>query len=678
MRDQVEKYIDIHYAYEFAKKLETYKCNTKLGFRTAGSRAEILTGQLIYKEMQQIGLEHITKDEITVDSWEFQKAQLSFEDLDGQSYQFELGAYQTQFQTEGPQKFSMVYLEKGTAEDYKGVDVKGKLVLVDINQRDEWWINFPVYEAYLKGAAALIAVQASGYGEIDQTALNAQDIAGPSEAVAFSISQRDAYYLKEALKVRSEIEVTFDAISIVKPNQKTYNIVGKIQGTDPDAMILLSAHYDSYFEGFQDDNVAVAMILGIARAIKQSGYKPKRTLVFAAMAAEEWGLINSKYDWSTGAYEEVFHVHPGWKGKVIADLNFELPAHAHGKKDKVRCVYEYAEFIDAFIKEIKIPEEAYPEGIEVTYPIETWSDDFSIAIAGIPSMVNDFSSGSFMETHYHSQFDNKDFYNEAVYTFHHKFYTKLVMALDQTAVVPLNFMRLFEEMGRSLCSIDQSLMDIKVINILLNQLKGLSKQLYAYVQRVNKQYLTYLMQENTEKAAEIYRDYRWLEKQLLAGFAREQDELVRLNWHDEVYFPHEIIIKNLQCIKKAILALEEKEIIEALSSIYQIDNNKYAFLFEKQVYEYFTDYVLCQPIDRVKWGAGRIIGHEDLFDIVHSLKAKIKMGQPNVENEIRQLEEVCRRQQNLLDDILKDEKDFLEAFYSYMAEILGKLDRDKL
>lgn len=110
MRDKVEKYIDIHYAYEFAKKLETYKCNTKLGFRTAGSRAEILTGQLIYKEMQQIGLEHITKDEITVDSWEFQKAQLSFEDLDGQSYQFELGAYQTQFQTEGPQKFSALCL----------------------------------------------------------------------------------------------------------------------------------------------------------------------------------------------------------------------------------------------------------------------------------------------------------------------------------------------------------------------------------------------------------------------------------------------------------------------------------------------------------------------------------------------------------------------------------------
>lgn len=32
-------------------------------------------------------------------------------------------------------------------------------------------------------------------------------------------------------------------------------------------MILVSAHYDSYFSGFQDDNAAVALMLGIARAL---------------------------------------------------------------------------------------------------------------------------------------------------------------------------------------------------------------------------------------------------------------------------------------------------------------------------------------------------------------------------------------------------------------------------
>lgn len=69
--------------------------------------------------------------------------------------------------------------DAGKEADYDGVDVTGCLVMVDINQRDEWWINYPVYQAHLKGAAAVIAVQDNGYGEIDSEALNAQDIAGP-------------------------------------------------------------------------------------------------------------------------------------------------------------------------------------------------------------------------------------------------------------------------------------------------------------------------------------------------------------------------------------------------------------------------------------------------------------------------------------------------------------------
>lgn len=35
-------------------------------------------------------------------------------------------------------------------------------------------------------------------------------------------------------------------------------------------------------------------------------------------------------------------------------------------------------------------------------------------------MVNEFSAGPFMETHYHSQFDSDEFYDEAVYRFHHE------------------------------------------------------------------------------------------------------------------------------------------------------------------------------------------------------------------------------------------------------------------
>ena len=78
--------------------------------------------------------------------------------------------------------------------------------------------------------------------------------------------------------------VELDAETKVEKDQYTYNIVGKIPGRRSDSMILLSAHYDSYFEGFQDDNAAVAMIIGIAKALIQGGYQPNHTIVVCALA----------------------------------------------------------------------------------------------------------------------------------------------------------------------------------------------------------------------------------------------------------------------------------------------------------------------------------------------------------------------------------------------------------
>ncbi len=45
--------VDVDYAYNFAKSLEEYKTNEKLGYRTAGSQAEILTGNNIFEEMEK-------------------------------------------------------------------------------------------------------------------------------------------------------------------------------------------------------------------------------------------------------------------------------------------------------------------------------------------------------------------------------------------------------------------------------------------------------------------------------------------------------------------------------------------------------------------------------------------------------------------------------------------------
>ena len=54
--------VDVDASYRFAKKMETFRTNPVLGFRTAGSEAERQTGEMIREAMERIGLSDIHKD----------------------------------------------------------------------------------------------------------------------------------------------------------------------------------------------------------------------------------------------------------------------------------------------------------------------------------------------------------------------------------------------------------------------------------------------------------------------------------------------------------------------------------------------------------------------------------------------------------------------------------------
>ena len=111
--------VDTDYSYGLAKRMEEPRTNPVLGYRTAGSQAEFETGELLYREMKQLGLKEVHKDKIRVDSWDFHHAVLRFRDHQGKEHEFQLGAYQTDFHTEGFKEFSMVYLGRGTACQYE-------------------------------------------------------------------------------------------------------------------------------------------------------------------------------------------------------------------------------------------------------------------------------------------------------------------------------------------------------------------------------------------------------------------------------------------------------------------------------------------------------------------------------------------------------------------------------
>ena len=89
-----------------------------------------------------------------------------------------------------------------------------------------------------------------------------------------------------------ELEVAFDWQIV-----PAYNVIGKLVGSEePDQWVLRGNHHDAWVNGARDPISGLVALLEEARVIGElaaGGWRPRRTLVFAAWDAEEPGLIGS-------------------------------------------------------------------------------------------------------------------------------------------------------------------------------------------------------------------------------------------------------------------------------------------------------------------------------------------------------------------------------------------------
>ena len=469
-------------------------------------------------------------------------------------------------------------------------------------------------------------------------------------------------------KGTNELTVKLDAKSTVERNTKSYNIVGTIPGKTDD-MILMSAHYDSYFSGFQDDNAAIALMLGIAKGLVESGYQPEKTLVFSCMAAEEWGMANTRYDWSTGAYNQIFRVHPEWVGKTIADINFELPALNKGEADQIRASYELKSFLETFNPTVPAVKGVFKDGIEIIVPTQTWSDDFSLSIAGVPSTVTALR-GDFSETTYHSQMDTRDTYSKEALAFHLNMYGMLMLAYDNCAASPLDFSTRLEALkdvsdAEVLTKEQKEALDRSIDNALRS-----ADNAWNSVQEVNKAYADARNDKDSEKMQKILDDNTAIRTNVLKTFKFAQDNLVKLTWEDAPQFPHEHSTKNLVALEGARDALKNNDPTTALDEyLYLVDNNWYAYDWSDETFHYFTDYVLNQPAERLMWGAGRVQGHNDLFTVINSLQEKDETA--DFSAEITTLEDCIANEKKLL----QEQVDLEVKTVDTMAEMLNNITK---
>jgi Zn-dependent M28 family amino/carboxypeptidase len=172
------------------------------------------------------------------------------------------------------------------------------------------------------------------------------------------------------------------------------NVVAKVEGTDPtvrNECVLYTSHWDHFglgaplngdpvYHGAVDNAVAVAGFLEIARAFAAMPAAPRRSILFAAVTAEEQGLLGSEY----------YASNPVWPlDKTLAVINLEM-LNVHGKTRDLTVVGLGLSDLDDVAAVIADEQGRYlkPDP-EPERGMFYRSDHFSLARRGVPAFEPD-------------------------------------------------------------------------------------------------------------------------------------------------------------------------------------------------------------------------------------------------------------------------------------------------
>jgi Zn-dependent M28 family amino/carboxypeptidase len=313
--------------------------------------------------------------------------------------------------------------------DFKGVDVKGKVLLVIVNEppsKDPKFFNAETMTYY--GRWTYKFEEAARKGAVGALVIHRTDLASYGWAVVRSSWSNEQVYLTHdkdpklksaswiqldtarklfeasGLKIDDmmasagtrqfkarELPVRFKAHIVSKVRKfESYNVLGMLPGTDggqATQAVVYSAHYDhlgidpamsgdNIYNGAVDNGTGVGILLELAHVFGASSARPPHPVLFASVTAEEKGLLGSDY---MGKHLPI----PA--ARIALDLNFDaIPPIGEPQSVSVTGA-ERTSFYPTVEKTAK----AF--GFEIQPDAEPGaghyyrSDHFSLARAGVPA-----------------------------------------------------------------------------------------------------------------------------------------------------------------------------------------------------------------------------------------------------------------------------------------------------
>jgi hypothetical protein len=381
-----------------------------LGMRLAGTEAEQAASRYVAAELQAMGLSNVRLEPVPVDAYELGGASVTVGARGMTASQFP-GIPGTP-----PQGITgqVVYVHDGTAADFDAAgDVTGKVVLVDLNL-EAVWLNSPGAEATHRGALAVISTYGPNsypWYAIAPDALGSNDGEYMDGWAPFVyVATQDGDWIKDQLAagpvtvtVKSDVEITPHDFADPEAGGVGYNVVGELPGTSPDAgFVLVTSHIDAHFRCGLDDTGALVSELTMAKAMLQSGAKPKRTVVFLFTCAEEYGYGNAYFDYLAGSWWAISHSHPEWAGKAVAMLNLECFARQGA------ATVDTAPELAPWLRRVAAKNPGLlPWGLDVSADKSSWDDGWPMLASGVPSFTMAAGGDDFWER-YHTTWETKE------------------------------------------------------------------------------------------------------------------------------------------------------------------------------------------------------------------------------------------------------------------------------
>ena len=320
-------------------------------------------------------------------------------------------------------------------DDYKGVDVKGKTVVMLVNDPavpddpqafggkamtyyGRWTYKYEI--GAKMGAAAVLVVhetEPAGYPfEVVQAKTTEQfDLITPDKNMGrvniegwitldrakelMKLAGQDFDALKKQAATRDfkPVPLGVTASMTIRNTLRTIdsqNVVAKLEGSDPalkDEYVVYTAHWDHLgvgleqngdriYNGAKDNAIGTAGLLELARAYKKVMPAPKRSILFLSVTAEEQGLLGSQYYSVTPIYP---------LRKTLANINMD-GLNVHGKTKDLTLIGFGASDLDDYAKAA-----AAEQGRVIRPDPETEkgfyyrSDHFNFAKQGVPALDPD-------------------------------------------------------------------------------------------------------------------------------------------------------------------------------------------------------------------------------------------------------------------------------------------------